>query len=1045
MGKNLKRGFHQMHGLWRKCLFLMLVIAFPAFGQNVLNAQTVASGTVVDESGEPIVGCMVFVKGTTSQGTMTDMDGKFTLEVPSNSVLTFSMMGMTEVDLPPANGMNVVLKSAMTELDDVIVVGYGTQKRASLTGAISSIDNGEILTTKSQSLAVSLAGKVPGLRIRETNGMPGAFSANINMRGLGTPMIVIDGVVRQETTEFQKLNPDDIESITVLKDASAAIYGINSSNGAILITTKSGKEGPLRVSFSANVGFSQPTTHIEMMNGYQYWEIRNEDSYFSTGTPYFATKEELARYQSLPTVDWYGETFKKSALQQTYNISVEGGNKKIQSYTNVGYTSDNGLLRSGDIGYHKFSIRNGSKYKINDWIRLDMNLYGYTDLRKQPGTWDDAFFYLNKAAHGIIPTETIYANDNPNYYNRPAPINDNPVEFSERDNVGYGEWRDKFFQGSLSLTVDVPAVPGLYFKAAAFYDAKSYVRTRVQKQAVNYLYSESTDSYTAYSTYDPSIQEESTVLQRFNFQGSINYKNTFKNAHNVAATAVFETRQEDTRYVSAKRLYEDGFYTTDNIDRAPEAGQTTAGHTNQTRFVSVIGRFNYDFKGRYLVEFAFREDGSYRYAPDQRWGFFPVVSAGWRISEEPFVKNNTDIISNLKVRASWGRSGEDAGDPFQYMQGYESYNGYVFSDGTYTNGYASTGLVNSNLTWVTTEMTNIGIDLSLWNGKLDFTGDIYRRTRDGILATRLQALPNTFGASLPQENLNSDMTQGIEISLGHKNTVGDFSYGITANFNFARWQVTYSERAPFRSSWDRWKNGSINRWGDIGWGYTVTGQYQSEEAIRNSSVIESGTYGMQKTLPGDYIHEDVNGDGIIDGDDQLPIFWNGDPKLNFGFTFYFSWKGIDFNMLWSGAGLYTAKYNEILGNVLALQYSNSPAMYYDRWHKADIYDPDSEWISGTFPAVRRTDADNGSNRLESKINRINASYVRLKNVELGYTFPKKLLRKALISNLRVYVNLTNPLIICNKYLRTYDPEISDGNGFQYPIQKSYNLGVNISF
>ena len=342
-------------------------------------------------------------------------------------------------------------------------------------------------------------------------------------------------------------------------------------------------------------------------------------------------------------------------------------------------------------------------------------------------------------------------------------------------------------------------------------------------------------------------------------------------------------------------------------------------------------------------------------------------------------------------------------------------------------------------------MTNIGIDLSLWNGKLDFTGDIYRRTRDGILATRLQALPNTFGASLPQENLNSDMTQGIEISLGHKNTVGDFSYGITANFNFARWQVTYSERAPFRSSWDRWKNGSINRWGDIGWGYTVTGQYQSEEAIRNSSVIESGTYGMQKTLPGDYIHEDVNGDGIIDGDDQLPIFWNGDPKLNFGFTFYFSWKGIDFNMLWSGAGLYTAKYNEILGNVLALQYSNSPAMYYDRWHKADIYDPDSEWISGTFPAVRRTDADNGSNRLESKVNRINASYVRLKNVELGYTFPKKLLRKALISNLRVYVNLTNPLIICNKYLRTYDPEISDGNGFQYPIQKSYNLGVNISF
>ena len=393
----------------------------------------------VTSQGEPVIGAGVIIKGTTI-GSATDVSGTFTLRAPSDAILTVSSIGYSDAEVA-VNGrgyIEIELAPESLALDDVVVVGYGTQKRASLTGAISSIDNGEILTTKSQSLAVSLAGKVPGLRIRETNGMPGAFSANINMRGLGTPMIVIDGVVRQETTEFQKLNPDDIESITVLKDASAAIYGINSSNGAILITTKSGKEGPLRVSFSANVGFSQPTTHIEMMNGYQYWEIRNEDSYFSTGTPYFATKEELARYQSLPTVDWYGETFKKSALQQTYNISVEGGNKKIQSYTNVGYTSDNGLLRSGDIGYHKFSIRNGSKYKINDWIRLDMNLYGYTDLRKQPGTWDDAFFYLNKAAHGIIPTETIYANDNPNYYNRPAPINDNPIEFSERDKLVIG-------------------------------------------------------------------------------------------------------------------------------------------------------------------------------------------------------------------------------------------------------------------------------------------------------------------------------------------------------------------------------------------------------------------------------------------------------------------------------------------------------------------------------------------------------------------------------------------------------------------------------
>lgn len=1043
MGKNLKRGFHQMHGLWRKCLFLMLVMAFPAFGQNVLNAQTVASGTVVDESGEPIVGCMVFVKGTTSQGTMTDMDGKFTLEVPSNSVLTFSMMGMTEVDLPPANGMNVVLKSAMTELDDVIVVGYGTQKRASLTGAISSIDNDEILTTKSQSLAASLAGKIPGLRIRQTDGMPGAFGVDINMRGMGRPMLVIDGVVRDEPTEFQKLNPDDIESITVLKDASAAIYGMNSSNGALIVTTKSGKSGPLKVSLSANLGLSTPTAYTDMFNVSQYYEILNEGTYYSTGIPRFSSADELRSYQNLPYTDWYDAVFKKSAFQQTYNVSVEGGNDKISTYTNIGYTSDNGLLRSGDISYNKYSLRNNTKYKINDYLRLDLNLYGYVDYREQPGTWDDAFFFLNKATHGLIPSEPVYANNNKNYFNRPAPLNDNPVQFSQREQFGYREWRDKFFQGSLALTFDIPKVPGLYLKAAAFYDMKSFVQTRVQKCAVNYNYSADSDTYTPTNNYDPSIQEESTLLQRFNFQGSINYKNTFKDAHNVSATAVFETRQEDTRYVSAKRYYEDDFYTTDNIDRAPEAGQETRGNTELKTFVSVIGRFDYDYKGRYLVGFAFREDGSYRYSPDSRWGFFPVVSAGWRISEEPFIKNNTDIVSNLKIRASWGRSGEDAGSAFQYILGYKTEGSYVF-DGQLTNAYVSSGLINRYLTWVTTETTNIGIDLSLWNGMLDFSGDIYRRDKEGILARRSSSLPNTFGATLPEENLNSERLQGMEIVLSHKNTVGDFSYGISFNMNFSRVMQTYEERGAFRSSWDRWKNGKTGRYKDIGWGYTVLGQYQNFDQIRNG-VIETSGQANEYLLPGDYIYEDVNGDGIITDEDQLPIFWTGYPKITYGLTFYASLKGIDFNMLWSGAGLYTAKYSEILGQVLQSGNCNSPAMYYDRWHQEDIYDPNSEWIPGEYPATRLSNNDNTANKLESKMNRVNASYIRLTNVELGYTFPKRMLSRAKISNLRVYVNLTNPLVICNKYLRSFDPEISDGNGFKYPLQKSYNFGVNISF
>ena len=1026
-------------------LLVMLLFMAPAFGQSGLYAQVKASGVVTDELGEPIIGCLVKIKGA-AEGAVTNVDGQFSVNAPKSAVLVFSMVGLKNQELPARPDMKVVMKDDNVLLDDVVVVGYATQKKASLTGAISSINNEEILTTKTPSLAVALTGKVPGLRIRQNNGMPGGFDTKIDIRGMGTPMIVIDGVVCNETTEFQKLNPEDIESITVLKDASAAIYGINSSNGAIIVTTKTGKKGPIKFFLNTNWGFSKPTTHTEMLNSAQYWEIRNENEVNSGRSPYFSSREELLKAQALPTVNWYDEVFKPSAFQQAYNFGIEGGGEKISSYTNIGYMTDNGLLRSGDIGYHKYSLRNGTQYQINENLKVNLNLSGYTDIRKQPGTWDDAFYYLNKAAHGIIPSETVYANNNPLYFNRPRSLNDNPVQFAQREQVGYSEWRDQFFQGMLSITYDIPKIKGLSLKAQASFDSKTTVKTKVQKKTTSYLYSASDDKYEPFTMFnDPSIEEENWLTQRFNFQGSVNYKNTFAKVHNVSAVAVFETRQEKSRYLGAKRYYDGDFFTTDNIDRAPEAKMVGRGNTGEMSFVSIVGRFNYDYKSKYLIEFAFRQDGSYRYHPDQRWGFFPVVSGGWRLSEEPFISENFPFITNLKIRGSWGRSGEDAGAPFQYIPAYTAYNGYVLGGGSYTNGYASSGLVNSYLTWVTTEMTDIGIDVSLWNGLLDFSADIYRRDRDGLLARRLQALTNTFGATLPEENLNSDRTEGFEMTIGHRNRVGEVSYGVSANMNFSRSMTTYQEQAPFRSSWDRWKNGSVDRYHGIGWGYQLDGRYTSYEQIRNNPYMETGAYGNTKTLPGDYKHLDVNGDGIINGNDMMPIFWTGDPKMTFGISMDAEWKGFDINMLWAGACKYTAKYNEILGNVLALDASNSPAMYYDRWHLEDVYNPDSEWIPGRFPATRKDDADNGANRLETEIQRVNASYLRLKNIEVGYTIPTKYLKRFGLSKVRAYVNMTNPFVFCNKDLKEFDPEISDGNGFAYPLQKSYNFGLNINF
>lgn len=1023
-------------------------IILSSSGRSVTTQQQRSiSGKVTGSSGEPIPGVTVLIKGTTV-GTITSETGNYSLaNVSAGATLVFSFVGMRMQEL--AVGTNAVLNVTMleetTDIEEVVAVGYGTMKKVSLTGSVSNITTKDILTTKAPSLAVALAGKVPGLQIRQNNGLPGSFNTNINVRGMGTPLFVIDGVVRNEPTEFQKLNPEDIESISVLKDASAAIYGINSSNGAILVKTKAGSKGPMRISYKGVMGVSLPTQHTPMMNVSQYWEIRNEDGVNSGGTPYFSTPEALRAAQSLPYTNWYDETFKSSTFQHQHNIILEGGTDKINTYTSVGYMTDNGLLRSGDIGYEKYSFRNGTTIHANKNLTVDLSLSGYTDLRKQPGTWDDAFFYLNKAVHGLIPSETVFANNNPLYYNRPMSLNDNPVQFSQREIFGYGEWRDRFFQSTFGITYQVPSVKGLKLRVQGAYDSKLTIRTRVQKRAVNYKYSASTDTYTPYNNYDPSIQEENSNSTRANFQGQVLYNTQVAKDHNIDVVLVAEAREDNTRYLSGKRFYAGDLFTVDNIDRAPTTNQQAGGNTGRYTYMSFIGRLNYNFRSKYLLEFAFREDGSYRYAPDQRWGFFPVVSGGWRISEESFIRDNTPMISNLKLRASYGITGQDVGNPFQFVPGYVSYNGYVLSPtGAYVSGYGNAGLMNADLTWTTSKTTDIGIDVSLWKGMLDFTFDVYRRNRDGLLATRLQALPNTFGASLPQENLNSDRTDGFEFLVAHRHKIKDFEYGVSANMNIGRTQITYAERAPFRSSMDRWKNGSVDRWQDIGWGYQVTGQYQNYQQIRGG-VIETTSYGNARTLPGDYIHLDVNGDGVISDKDRMPIFWNGQPKLNFGVTFFASWKGLDFNMLWQGAGMYSLKYNEILGNVLSLDAANSPAMYYDRWHLADVYDPTSEWISGRFPATRRLDSDNGANRLESDVQRVDATYARLKNIELGYTLPNRYFQRAGISKVRCYVSGFNLLVLCDSYLKSFDPEITDGNGFQYPLSKSYNIGIDITF
>lgn len=1029
------------------CFLIFLLTSTSVWAQG----QRIIRGTVTNEKREPVQGASVVLKGGAG-GTTTDASGKFEVRVPDNGgtlVVTYIGLNTQEVRVTNQSALNVQMVSDAAAMQDVVVVGYGTQKKATLTGAISSIKGDEIITTKNENVQNMLTGKIAGVRVTQRTAEPGAFSNNFDIRGMGTPLVIIDGIPRT-VDDLQRLNPNDIDNLSVLKDASAAVYGVRAANGVVLVTTKRGSNNKLELNYSGSYSWQIPSGLPSTVNAIDYMTLRNEAAMHnvSGGSPLFNDQQfEDYRTGKKQSTDWYPLVFSNYAPQTMHNLSATGGNDKVTFYAGLGQQYQEGFFKSGDLNYTKYNLRSSVTAKITDRLTFDLNLSGVVDQQDRP--YQDSWWIV-RGFWRQGPQIPAYANNDPTKLFYGLIEGDNPLAFMDADLIGYRKYNKKWFQSSASLKYDVPGVKGLSIKGLFNYDYYVSSANLFQKEYNEYRYDEASKTYSKYTRQSPnSIRRESYFRTQTLAQASVNYDRTF-GKHAVSGLLLGESqkRTSDNFFAQRNLVLPLPYIFAGVADQQLATMNAGADGLYENANQALVGKFNYAFNSKYLAEFLFRYDGSSKFAKGSQWGFFPAASVGWRISEEPFFRDMSALsfISNLKVRSSYGKTGDDNASTYQFISGYnypsgtDSRNftgGYVY-DGSFTASADNKGIPNPNITWYTAKAFDAGIDLDLWKGLLGFTGDIFSRRRDGLLATRVGGIPTVVGAGLPQENLNSDLTYGFDLELSHRNNLGDFRYNTKGIFSLTRIKRLYVESSAFGSSWDNWRGNQNDRLQGVHTGLAGNGQFQSWDEIWNSPY-----YVGRGTLPGDYKYGDWNGDGEINGNDTHPIRYNQFPWMNFSFIFDGSYKGFDINFLLQGSAKNSLIYGEQLRQPLwGNGESGAMEQFMDRWHpadpKADPYSPTTRWIPGHFAYTGTLPEET------STFNTENGAYLRLKSVELGYTLPARWISKVGIRNFRVYANTYNLFTITK--VKWVDPEHPyDTFGYLYPLNKTVSAGLSLTF
>lgn len=1008
-------------------------------------------GKVLDSDGSPLIGASIVLKKSRSVGTITDANGSFSLQVEEGEVLVVSFIGYIAREVSARNNVQIVLQADNMTLSDVVVVGYGSTTKKSLVSAVAQVSGAELKTAPTANLSSMLQGRLPGLITRQSSGQPGSDGASLAVRGRNTlsgssPLIIVDGIERG----FPQINPDEVESITVLKDAaSAAVYGARASNGVILVTTKRGTLQKPTITYNSSLGLSSNTRFPEFLNGpeYAHWYNKAQEMDGIAESARRFTPEEIVRINNgdpekgvFGNTNWFDMLFRKTAPVYTNNLSLTGGSEKYKYFVSLGSYNQQGIIEG--TGNDRYNLRTNIDAQVSDNFKATFGVAVRDETTFQPGLTagvGNSYASIFSQAMMSYPFLRPYnANGMPVGSFNTGNGNQNPL--AARDLSGRDQTRSSGFQGNMSLQYDLPFVEGLNIKVNGALDKGYSMRKTGLLPYMLSVYNNATRTFTdTYARH--SLSGMATINQWFadtwqaTFQPSVNFNRDF-GSHKVGGMLLYEyIRSKGTSMSGGRR----GFPITDIMDLnfgEEVINDLVRGGHNQFHRAGYVTRMSYSYKGKYLAEFTGRYDGSTRLPSSNRWGLFPALALGWRISDESFFKENVRFVDDLKIRASTGKLGNDAVGNYAYLRtmGMEA-NPVAMIGDKLVRSLVVNNVPNKNIKWETTTNYNIGFESTLWNGLLGVEADVFYNVTKDILQPQSGLMPPSMGGYFPAI-VNSGIVdnRGFELILSHRKSYGDFYYTVRGNVSWARNRVIQTTEDVNVPDHLRRTGRQIG----VKYGFVADGLFQSEEEIKNSALFGPSKVGEVKL-------KDLNGDGRITWDQDWTVTGRSStPEMMFGMNLGGGYKGLDFNLFFQGAaiadialsGLYTSNnvYDNTFYTMAFYSDGNSP-----KYLTEGAWTPEN--TNAKYPRLSTLSAQSGGKFSSWWIR--DGAYLRLKSAQIGYTLPRSFNDKLKIQGLRVHVSGSN-LFTWSK-LEYLDPEMPDVNQGYYPQQKMFEAGLSLTF